>query len=503
MARFGLIGGSYISQSINADGEYSQNWYPEAIESQNGKSAMALYCTPGLSLFVNLPGTRKVWLILYLTIGSTKRCFAIAEDLTNQYLFEVFANKTQIRRGTLGQAGSRPSMTANNGNQVLIASAGRLFVLSLLTNIIQEIDTTTQAALQGPVAQVDYTDGFGIALLANSQEFQISAIDDFTSWDPIDIAQISVFPDNVLAMIVTHREPWMFGPKASIPYYDSGNPNFPFDVIPGAFIEQGIASLSPPVKLDNTIFWVGADERGNGIAWRAVGYTPTRVSTHAEEFAWQGYSTISDVISYSYQDQGHSFWVLYFPTANKTWVYDVATGLWHNRTNFDGSAHLAQCHEDAFGIHLVGDRASGNIYQMSIANLTDNGNLIQRVRRSPVISSENEWLFHNKLELDLEVGLGPQPPLTDASGNPRAPQIYMRYSDDSGHTWSDIMARDCGQAGEFRTRVIWWRLGRSRNRVYEFSCSDPIPWRIIEGYVDASPGFGATERLAKQVAKTN
>lgn len=412
MARFGLIGGTYQSQSPNADCEYTQNWIPEAIESQQGKSAMALYPTPGLAVFVNLAGMRKVWLLLYLTIGSTTRCFAVAENLQSQFLFEVFANKTIIQRAPLGQAGTRPSITANNGNQVLIASAGRLFVFDLTLNTIQEIDTTTQAALQGAVAQVDYSDGFGIALLANSQRFQISGIDDFTSWDPLDIAQISVFPDNVLSMKVDHREPWFLGANATVVYYDSGNPNFPFDPIPGAFIEQGIASLSPPVQLDNSIFWLGSDKRGNAIAWRAVGYTPTRVSTHSEEFAWQNFPTVGDVITFSYQAQGHSFWVLYFPTADKTYCYDVATGFWHNRTYFDGSAHLAQCHEFAFGLNLVGDRQSGNIYEMSLASQTDNGKPIQRVRRAPVISAENDWLFHSKLEIDLETGLGPIPPLT-------------------------------------------------------------------------------------------
>lgn len=92
-------------------------------------------------------------------------------------------------------------------------------------------------------------------------------------------------------------------------------------------------------------------------------------------------------------------------------------------------------------------------------------------------------------------------PITE--NNARGPQLFMRYSDDSGHTWTDLDARDCGQAGEFRTRVIWWRLGRSRNRVYEISCSDPVPWRIIEGYVEASPGFQKSERVAKMVAKSN
>lgn len=501
MSRFGLCGGSYQSQSPNADPEFTENWLPEAIESQQGKTAIALYPTPGLSVFVNLPGMVKVWLILYVTIGASMRAFAVAEDLQTQYLFEFFANKTQTQRSPLGAAGTQPSITYNNANQIAVASAGRVFVMNILTNLISEVDTTTGNAIVGSVARIGYSDTYGLVLIKNSQKFQISNLNDLTSWSPLDIAAVSKFQDNVLSMIVDHSEPWFLGAKQSIVYYDSGDPNFPFSPIPGAVIENGTISLSPPVKLDNSIFWVGGDERGSCIGWRASGYTPTRVTNHAVEMAWQGYAVTSDLLTFSLQYQGHSLWVVMFPTARKTWVFDVATGLWHNWANFDGMAHLAQCHEFAFGQHLMGARNSGNIYLWSIQNQTDNGQPIQRVRRSPIISMENEWLFHSKLELDCEVGLGPEPPLLDPEGNPRGPQVFLRYSDDSGHTWSDFMARDLGLAGEFRKRVIWWRLGRSRNRVYEISYSDPVPLRIIDGYVEASPGFGPSERLTKQLGK--
>src|ERR1700685_3758095 len=106
------------------------------------------------------------------------------------------------------------------------------------------------------------------------------------------------------------------------------------------------------------LFWLGQDSRGAAIAWRANGYTPVRISTHATEFAWQSYSKVSDAISYSYQDQGHTFWHLFFPSANKSWRYDAATGLWHEVAYLNGGtsiAHLSQCYCFAFGKHLVGD----------------------------------------------------------------------------------------------------------------------------------------------------
>ena len=100
-------------------------------------------------------------------------------------------------------------------------------------------------------------------------------------------------------------------------------------------------------------------------------------------------------------------------------------------------------------------------------------------------------MFHHQLQVDLEAGLGPTPPLLDGGGAARDPQIGLRWSDDGGHVWSNTHLADAGQVGEYRDRAIWRRLGRSRDRIYEISVSDPIPWRIIDAFLEISPGNGA------------
>jgi len=245
------------------------------------------------------------------------------------------------------------------------------------------------------------------------------------------------------------------------------------------------------VRLDNSNFWIGADERGQGIAWRAQGYTPQRVSTYAIENEWASYSTISDAIGYAFQDRGHSFWQIYFPSANKTWVYDAGTGLWHERGYFSNgtySAQRSQCHAFSFGKNLVGDWMSGTIFEMSPNFLDDDGQDIRRFRRAPHISNEQQWMIHNQLQVDLQVGLGPIPPLLDGFGNPREPQAVLRWSDDAAQTWSDDYAVGCGFAGDYKKRVMFRRLGRSRDRIYELSVSDPVPWRVTDAYLQVGGG---------------
>lgn len=467
-----------------------------------GASAMVLYRTAGLKLFVNLPGMRGV----VAEFDFAGRMFAVAQDLTNQYLWEVFNGAAPINRGTLAIAGGAASITANNANQLLANSSGRMFFLSLTTNILTELDTTSGNVLVGPVAKISFSDGFFVAQIANSQTLQVSALlnGSAAGWSPLNFTIVSVFPDQIVSILVDHREVWVFGPKQTIPYFDAGAPIFPYLPTPGGFIEQGLAAPQSPVKLDNTVMWIGGDDRGWGIAWRAQGYLPTRISTHAIEHEWQSYPTIADAIGYAFQDQGHSFVQWSFPTANKSWRYDVATNFWHEVTSqVNGTAaHLSQCHVFAFHKHLVGDRQSGNIYDMSINYLNDNGAPIQRVRRGPPVLAELDYMHLERFRVYVETGLGPQPPLTDASGNPRDPQLYFRDSRDGGHTWSDPVTLDCGQAGEFQKLVEMRRLGRARSWVPEISMTDSVEWKIIDAFLDA-PGadFTAQQRLAKKLGQ--
>jgi hypothetical protein len=231
------------------------------------------------------------------------------------------------------------------------------------------------------------------------------------------------------------------------------------------------------------------------MAWRSNGYTPSRVSTHAIEFDLSTYTAaqIAGMVSYAYQDSGHLFWVLYVPGSSWSWVFDIGEGLWHKRaqwTNNAYAAHWGWNHVYAFGKHLIGDWNSGNLYDMEMANLTDLGGVIRRLRRSPTVGDETKWLLHTQLVIDFDTGLGPQPPLLDGGGNARDPQCMLRWSDDRAKTWSNEVILNCGQAGKFRTRVVQRRLGRSRYRVYEVSVTDPIPWILVDAHLETTPTTG-------------
>jgi hypothetical protein len=474
---------------------------------------MALYPTPGLKAFASVAGTQQVRGIFTIT-STLGRTFCVI-DAT---LYELSSVGVLTSITTIGNNGNPVSMIASP-QQLLVASAGLLYVYQLkaqptLGYTAGQVIPIDPATFVGPVLQVGYSDGFFIALVATSETYYVSAEFDATNWTANGDKIISTYPDNTVSMIVDHREIWLLGAKASEVEYDSGN-IFPFDTVPGGFVEQGCGAQFATVQLDNSIFWIGSrNDQGSGVGWRANGYTPQRVTTFAVERAWQGYPMISDARAFSYQDQGHSFWVINFPSGQATWVYDVATGLWHERgywNSLNGTFQTAlpQCHTFNFGKHLVGDRQSGTIYQMSIpvavgadwSFVTDNGNPIHRMRRAPHIANEHEKIFHYSVEVLMETGVSPQPPLRDGAGNPRAAQVTLRWSDDGGHTWSNGQTRGIGQSGDYKHRVLFRRLGVSRDRVYELTCADPVPYRIVDAYLKASGETGLSFKPQKRLQK--
>jgi hypothetical protein len=502
------------------------NWYPESIESGQGKSPLALYPTPGLKAVAAIAQPVRGCLPFTSGLGNGAGT-PVAAFVGAGNLYFVSAAFAVTNIGPVGNDFKPVSMAVNGsaGNQLCICSAGQIYIYNLSATkpcgAIQLAPGTLSGmmgGLQGFASNVVFCDGYFVASLANMNMFQVSALEDGTTWNPLSVQQVSVFSENIGGMLAAYRQLWIYGQNGhSQVYYNSGaNAYTPFDVIGAGgvgYIEEGIDAPQSLVMLDNAPFWLGGNANGAGMAWRANGYTPLRISTHAEERAWASYpAKCSDAVGYSYREQGHSFWVLRFPSANNgfgaTWVYDAATQMWHERgywsqKGFTGySAHLSTCHCFAFNKHLVGDWNSGNIYDMSLAYLDDDGTPIRRMRRAPHVATEQQWIDHHELQVDMEVGDGPIPALLDGAGNPRDPQVMLRWSNDGGRTWGNEHWIGAGQAGAYETRARWMRLGRARDRVYELVVTDPIAWRIVEAYLRATPGFDAPiDRLTKMYGK--
>lgn len=372
MARYpGFIGASATVRSRNANAERTVNWYPEVVPG-TGKVRQYLVPTPGLEPFVVL-GSGPVRALF----AQDGRAFAVG----GASFYELFAVGTSTWRGTVASDGRPATISSNgtNGNQLFITSGGLGYIYNLTTNVLSQI---AAAGFPDPVAMGAFSDGYFLALQSQSNQFYVSTLYDGTQWDSLDVGQVSTVSDHVSALVESHRDIWLLGTQTSSVWSNVGDADFPYAPMPGVKIDQGTGAAYSVVGLDNSLFWLGQSVHGARVVWKANGYTPQRVSTHAVEFALAQARRVDDAIGYGYQEDGHTFYVLYVPdlanvrTWGTTWVYDVATDQWHERAIWDSvrmdwQPHLGRCHAFGFGKHLVGDRLSPAIYDMRLGLSSD------------------------------------------------------------------------------------------------------------------------------------
>lgn len=462
-----ILGSTYVTRSLNAAANRMVNLFPEIIP-QGGKEPAFLNRAPGLRFLqtVGLGPVRGMW--QYGNYG-----YVVSRDK----LYRVDASYNVTTLGTVSGT-SGPVSMADNGTQLFVACNGPSYIYNATTGAFQRI---TDSDFPGAVT-VAYLDGYFVFNEPNSQKLWITSLLDGLSVDPLDFASAEGSPDGVVGIVADHREIWVFGTNSVEVWYDAGNADFPLQRIQGAFNEIGCAAPYSIAKMDNGIFWLGKDARGEGIVYRANGYTGQRISTHAVEWQIQQYGSMADAVAYTYQQDGHSFYVLVFPSANTTWVYDVATQAWHERAGFVNGAftrHRGNCQMAFNNEVVIGDFESGNIYAFDLDDYSDNG-AIQKWLRSwrAITTGENNLkrTVNHSLQLDLETGVGLN------SGQGEDPQVMLRWSDDGGHTWSSEHWASIGKIGQYGYRTFWRRLGMTeklRDRVYEVSGTDPVKIAIV------------------------
>lgn len=468
-----ILGSAYVARSVNAADNRMINLFPEIIP-EGGKEPAFLNRAPGLKLKVSvgLGPIRGLW-----AYGGNM--YVVSRDK----LYKVDSSYAVTTLGTVAGT-SGPVSMADNGIQLFVACNGPSYIYNAQTNVFQQISDFPGAVTVG------YLDGYFVFNEPNSQKIWITSLLDGTSVDPLDFASAEGSPDGVVGIIADHRELWVFGTNSVEVWYNSGNADFPLTRIQGAFNELGCAAPYSIAKMDNGLFWLGKDARGQGIVYRANGYTGQRISTHAVEWQIQQYANMSDAIGYTYQQDGHSFYVLIFPSANATWVYDVATQAWHERAGFangEFTRHRSNCQVFFNSEVLVGDYQNANVYAFDLDDFSDNGSIqkwLRSWRALPTGQNNLKRSAQHSLQLDLETGVG----LNLGQGSD--PQVMLRWSDDGGHTWSSEHWVSIGKIGEFYRRAIWRRLGMTmkiRDRVYEVSGTDPVKIAIVGAELIVSP----------------
>ena len=428
-----LVGPTYSLRNGKADCERTVNWVPTQVESGNGKGGATGYLKqiPGLRLLGNF--------------GSECRGLFSTRD----GLYGVFGNKLKAvssawagsELGTLGTSSGRVDMAANQTQLCVVDGGGCVYDLD------SAAFTTLSSPFPGSV-RIGVLDGFGVASAAGTRQYSLSAAEDFTSWDALDFATAEGSTGNIVSHLIKHRELLILKQSTSEVWYDAGGADFPFSRNDGANIEVGGSAPHSLQKIGGVAYWLGQDERGNGVVFGMAGYAPQRISSHALEEKLSAITDMSGAYAITLHIEGSSQYILQVPGLETTWCYDIAAGIWWEAAEWVDGAYQpwrVTAHAVAYGIHVVGD-ADGNLYQLDPTYSTFGGDPIVRDRITPHNARPDlKRQRFGSMQVDCNVGEG----LADGT----QATLMLRYSDDGGRTWSNWRYLTLGAVGQYLARA--------------------------------------------------
>lgn len=466
--KINAAGPSSQQRSLPFNSERTVNLY--AIADQSGKSQAMLQGTPGYELFSK--GTVE-GRDLFVAAGSG-RCFCV-EGFN---FFEVMSDGTRTFWGALLTAGGIVKMI-ENGVQIMIMDGTYGYIFTYATNVFIQI---LDADFPFPCGYGDFNGGYFMVPQSGTGKFYISDLYNGLSWQPLNFATAESTPDNLQSIITVQGQSWLGGTGSFEVWTNTGSSRFPFELISGAVIDVGLAGAACAQAIDNTILFIGQNEDGGLIVYRATGFTPQRISTEPIELLLGKVADRSTLRTWKYQQEGHVFFVITGGGMETTLVYDLTTQLWHERAYLNAQGFyethrgIACCF--AFGKTLIIDRVNGNIYRMALDIYSDNGDALASDRIFTHISDENTYTNYGRLTVDLETGVGTQ------TGQGFNPQIMLSMSNDGGRTYGINQMKSFGRVGQYLSRVIFSRLGIARVRTFRVRITDPVKRSILALYLN-------------------
>ena len=488
MPDFGFVGASYTTRSIYQDDQECINFYPEIdpTKQPGERGIVALYPTPGLVTEISFPNQAEVRGMRALS--GLEYAVAVCGDR----VYRIEQNLTFTQVGTLTTSSGPVSITDN----VMTTQGLTAYIVDGVNRYYYVVGTNTFVTLpstDGPWQGADICDTVDNYIIYNQPGTQ--------NWSSTDLGSpLSTqawfgskdgSPDSLVSLIVDHRQVYLLGEVTTEVWIDVGTQivgllTFPFQRVSGTSSQNGIGARFSIARFAETFMFLSRDTLGTATIGMMKGYEYQRVSTHAVENSLIGVN-VENARAWSFQQEGHEFYVITFPDIDLTWVYDLATQQWFKWLWWD--APIAEYHRHrgqnciAFANkNLVGDYENGKIYSLDFDTYTDAGNPIRRLRRAPHITTDLQRQYFEEFQIQFQPGVGLN------TGLGENPQAMLRWSNDGGSTWSNEHWTSIGRQGNYTNRAIWRRLGWSRDRIFEVAITDPIKAVVVSANLKASAG---------------
>lgn len=507
MARIALTSGAYKARSLTANAQRSVNLYLEANPAESQPPfPFTLYPRPGLRKLA-VPPTLGIGRGLYQDSQGNLYC------VVGTIVYYVDPNFKLTALGSIA-AGTSICSLADNGTTIILVD-GTTAGYTIDTQS-RAMGTIVDAAFYG-ADRVDYIRTVFALNRPGTKQFYISGVNAVT-WNPLDFGQKTSSADPLIAAVAFNDALWLLGNRRGEVWYFSGDALFPFQQQPGVLIEHGCAAKYSVATCDKALFYLTQDK--DGKPWIAQGATNSavkKISTFAMDDEIRQYVKWSDAVGYCYQQEGHSFYQIDFPSADKSWVQDLSNGEWNQYSSIDINGvhhrHKGFLSAYAYNTNIMLDWQNGTLYAQDPDFFTDNGQPIVCIRGIPHLGGEGNLVSYPGFIADMDAG-NVKGVLSDpgVTGNPwstgfssafgpffqtdaggvSTPQVRMRFSSTRGNTFGNARQRSLGGTGQYGQLLKWDSCGAARDGVFELSWAVPAKTSLNGAFLSPMPESAET-----------
>ncbi len=434
------------------------------IRKEHDKSIYAVVGRFGLDPFNTTLGanpSRGMWAVNSLT---TPLLFSVHGNT----LFSVNNAGISAVIGTIGTSVGDVSMVDDGTFLVLVDGINgywyNMSTFGPLTAITDGNFTTTPKS-------VTWQDNYFIVSAGTGRQFQLSQITpsvDPAVWPAVQINFAGSGAGSLQACMADHSVLLLFGPDYTEFWQDTGAPDFPYAAIPGSAQEFGLAAAASLAKFDNSIAGLFKNKMGGVNVSRMSGFSLQKISDSDIDGIFSNYGTTSDAKGFAFMSDGHPMYVITFPTAGTSWMFDGLANIWTELQNNAGSAFPGLRFANLQDRLILSDRSSSNIYEINTATYSDNGVSIPVELWSKHIWNDDKYIGISQIQVDFQAGGG----LVVGQGD--NPVVDLQVSKDGGNSFYSVGYSSMGKIGEYTTRSIWRALGSARDWILKLRITDPV-----------------------------
>ena len=317
-----------------------------------------------------------------------------------------------------------------------------------------------------------FIDGYTVVATTAGQVFN-SAIENPTSWNPLDYITAEADPDKIEGIIKHLNYIVVFGQWGTEFFYDAANPTgSPFLRNDGFKSEIGTPCGDCLTLLPQVVMYVGSSKTHGKSAYLLDGVSPKRVSTRYID-KYLNACTSNDFQGLSFRIDGHSFYLVTMPSLDLTLVYDLDEQKWYQWTSYYSAAEHAftmwtatEFNAATYGLHAT----NGTLYQIDPTVASDDSVAIYwRVITNRLDSGTMNRKFYKKAQI---------------VGDKVSATMIISHSGDDYQTWSTARTVDLSK----NTRSILYQCGWDRRRAWQFLVTDNVLLRFSDFEMEIEGG---------------